>query len=67
MQLSVSATKAEMAQAAATKAAGVLREAIERNGTATFIAATGASQFEFLEVSHICARHRLVAHDHVSP
>jgi glucosamine-6-phosphate deaminase len=37
-----------MARAAAGKAAGFLREAISQQGQATFIAATGASQFEFL-------------------
>ena len=37
-----------MARAAAVKAAGFLREAIARRGKAAFIAATGASQFEFL-------------------
>ena len=42
-------TKMEMAKAAAEKAASILNEAIARKGGATFIAATGASQFEFLE------------------
>jgi len=42
-------TKEEMAQAAAKNAAQVLREAILSKNRATFIAATGKSQFEFLE------------------
>jgi len=42
-------TKLEMAQAAAGRAAEVLREAIARGGVAHVIAATGASQFEFLD------------------
>jgi len=49
MYLSISPTKDAMAQAAADKAAKLLRAAIARNGSATFVAATGASQFEFLE------------------
>jgi glucosamine-6-phosphate deaminase len=49
MLLSISPTKDAMAQAAANKAANLLRSAIARNGSATFVAATGASQFEFLE------------------
>ena len=43
-------TKAEMAQAAGERAADLLREAIARGGRANVIAATGASQFEFLDV-----------------
>ncbi|MCD6290033.1 MAG: glucosamine-6-phosphate deaminase [Anaerolineae bacterium] len=38
-----------MGRAAAEKAAESLREAIARKGHATFVAATGASQFEFLD------------------
>lgn len=49
MQQSISPTKIEMAQAAAVKAAELLQNAIARNGHATFIAATGTSQFEFLD------------------
>jgi glucosamine-6-phosphate deaminase len=49
MEIQVFKTKAEMGQAAAAKAAGLLKEAIASKGRATFIAATGASQFEFLE------------------
>jgi len=49
MQILVSPTKMEMAQAAAAKAAELLKDAIARQGHATFVAATGASQFEFLD------------------
>jgi glucosamine-6-phosphate deaminase len=38
-----------MAEAAAARAAGFLTDAIARKGHATFVAATGASQFEFLD------------------
>jgi glucosamine-6-phosphate deaminase len=43
-------TKLEMARAAADRAAGILKHAIARQGHACVIAATGAAQFEFLEV-----------------
>jgi glucosamine-6-phosphate deaminase len=49
MQMHVFSSKAEMAQAAATKAAELLKDAIVRKGHATFVAATGASQLEFLD------------------
>jgi glucosamine-6-phosphate deaminase len=49
MRISVLPTKMEMAEAAAAKAAELLRGAIARKGRAAFIAATGASQFEFLD------------------
>jgi glucosamine-6-phosphate deaminase len=49
MQTHVFSTKAEMAQAAAAKAASHLGQAIANKGRATFVAATGASQLEFLE------------------
>jgi glucosamine-6-phosphate deaminase len=49
MQVSVLPTKMEMAEAAAAKAAELLRDAIARKGQAAFVAATGASQFEFLD------------------
>ncbi len=42
-------TKMAMARAAAEKAAAILNEAIADKGYAVFVAATGASQFEFLE------------------
>ncbi len=43
------ATKAELGRAAAADAAAALREAIAQRGRAHAIAATGASQFEFLD------------------
>ncbi len=49
MEISVHSNKVKMAQAAAAEAAGHLKEAIARKGQATFVAATGASQFGFLE------------------
>jgi glucosamine-6-phosphate deaminase len=49
VEIDVLASKAEMAQVAAAKAAELLKGGIARNGHATFVAATGASQFEFLE------------------
>lgn len=42
-------TREEMGAAAAQEAARLLRAAIEAKGRAVFVAATGASQFEFLE------------------
>jgi len=48
MEITIYPTATEMARAAALKAAEVLREALTRKGQATFVAATGASQFEFL-------------------
>jgi glucosamine-6-phosphate deaminase len=42
-------SKVAMAEAAAERAAAALREAIAREGRAHVIAATGASQFEFLD------------------
>jgi glucosamine-6-phosphate deaminase len=49
MKTSVFVSKVEMARAAAEKAAELLRDAIARKGCAAFVAATGASQFEFLD------------------
>jgi glucosamine-6-phosphate deaminase len=49
MDVRVFETKAEMGQAAALDAAAILRQAISRTGQAHVIAATGASQFEFLD------------------
>jgi glucosamine-6-phosphate deaminase len=49
MRISVLPTKMEMAEAAAAQAAELLRGAIARKGHAAFVAATGASQFEFLD------------------
>ena len=42
-------TKAEMARAASERAAAVLRETLTGSGRANVIAATGASQFDFLD------------------
>jgi glucosamine-6-phosphate deaminase len=50
MEVRIFKNKQEMAQAAAFQAATALRTAIERNSQACFIAATGASQFEFLDI-----------------
>jgi glucosamine-6-phosphate deaminase len=49
MEVRVLSTKAEMGTAAAAQAAGLIREAIDARGAAHVIAATGASQFEFLD------------------
>src|ERR1051326_6957846 len=49
MQIEVFPDKFQLAQAAAKDAAAALRLSIERQGLARIIAATGASQFEFLE------------------
>ena len=49
MNIQVLPTKTEMAAAAADRAAAILRGAIEARGRAHVIAATGASQFEFLD------------------
>ena len=50
MQITTFPTKAEMAQAAAKRAADLLRDGIARKGHAAFVAATGVSQFELLDV-----------------
>lgn len=49
MDIRVFDSKISMAQAAAEQAAGIIRDSIRARGTARIIAATGASQFEFLE------------------
>ena len=49
MKVSVHEDTQAMAKAAAETAARILRDAISRNGKAAFIAATGASQFGFLQ------------------
>lgn len=49
MQIVVFPDKLQLAKAAAKDAAAALRLAIENQGRARIIAATGASQFEFLE------------------
>jgi glucosamine-6-phosphate deaminase len=48
MNLQIMPTSHEMARAAAACAAGFLKEAISRQGHASFIVATGTSQIEFL-------------------
>ena len=53
MKLRVHETSGGMAKAAAEAAARILREAISQKGHAAFIAATGASQFDFL--AHLVA------------
>lgn len=49
MTIKVFSSKAEMAAAAADEAASLIREAIAQRGQARIIAATGASQFDFLD------------------
>jgi 6-phosphogluconolactonase/glucosamine-6-phosphate isomerase/deaminase/photosystem II stability/assembly factor-like uncharacterized protein len=49
VEIRIFETKAEMAEAAAERAAAAIREAIAARDRAHVIAATGASQFEFLE------------------
>lgn len=49
MKVKVFETKQEMGKAAAEKAARILINTIKEKGEAVFVAATGASQFEFLE------------------
>ncbi len=49
MNINILGSKQSMGYSAAQKAAQMLKEAIHRKGEANFIAATGASQFEFLE------------------
>ena len=48
MKTQIFPTRQSMAQAAAAYAAQFLKDAISRQGRAVFIAATGASQFDFL-------------------
>ena len=49
MKVKVFKTKQEMGKAAAEKAARILINTIKEKGEASFVPATGASQFEFLE------------------
>ena len=49
MVIKIYGDKASLGRAAAEQAANSLRAAIQRNGKARIIAATGASQFEFLD------------------
>jgi glucosamine-6-phosphate deaminase len=49
MEIKIFDTKLELGQAAARDAANIIRQAIGERGAAYVIAATGASQFEFLD------------------
>jgi glucosamine-6-phosphate deaminase len=49
LQLNIFTTKAELGQAAARDAAAIINRALAERNTAYVIAATGASQFEFLD------------------
>ena len=49
MKIEIFETKEEMGKASAEKAAQILRGAISEKDEAVFVAATGVSQFEFLE------------------
>jgi glucosamine-6-phosphate deaminase len=49
MQLRIFDAKQALGEAAAADAAAILRKAIAAGGRAAFVAATGASQFEFLD------------------
>src|SRR6185295_16470768 len=49
MDVKIFTSRFELAQAAADEAAGLIRQAIAARGQAYLIAATGASQFEFLD------------------
>ncbi len=53
MQIQIEANKEETGRAAAEAAAEVMRDVLSRQETLRFVAATGASQFEFLD--HLCA------------
>ncbi|MDX1284046.1 MAG: glucosamine-6-phosphate deaminase [Draconibacterium sp.] len=48
MEIIISKTKEQLGKEAATNGAGLIRKAIEKNGSANIIVATGASQFEML-------------------
>jgi glucosamine-6-phosphate deaminase len=48
MEIVISETKQELGKLAAEKGAELIREAIQKNGQANIIVATGASQFEML-------------------
>lgn len=50
MKIKVFPTKAALAEDAANRAAEIIRVAISTRGEARIIAATGAAQFEFLDV-----------------
>ena len=48
MKITISNTKSELGEKAAITGARIIREAIQTNGVANIIVATGASQFEML-------------------
>jgi glucosamine-6-phosphate deaminase len=50
MQLKIFGDKVSLAQAAAVRAAAAIRRAIRERGKARIVAATGAAQFDFLDV-----------------
>ncbi len=50
MKIIISENKIELGKKAAINGASLIKEAIEKNGSANIIVATGASQFEMLEV-----------------
>ncbi len=50
MKIEVFSTKDECGAAAADRGADILRRAINSKGKASFIVATGSSQFDFLKV-----------------
>jgi glucosamine-6-phosphate deaminase len=49
MKVAIFDSRLKLAEAASDEAAGIIRQAIDERGQAYLIAATGASQFEFLE------------------
>ena len=49
MEIKIFENKRQMGAAAAAKAADLFKDAIDRRGQVVFVAATGSSQFEFLE------------------
>lgn len=49
MNIKIYSSKEAMGEAAAQKAAEILKDAIDKKGQANFVIATGASQFDFLE------------------
>ena len=50
MEIIIANTRPELGRSAATKGAGLIRKAIEDKGSANIILATGASQFDMLQV-----------------
>ena len=56
MQIKIFTTKTELGQAAARDAAAIINHAIAERNSAYVIAATGASQFEFLDALMLAPR-----------